>query len=117
MSASSWRKPSPARFVGNCSSTRATAPSASKFQSERAAANGSYLAQDLSGVGDEAFCTGVGITGSEGALVRKGDTVVYVSLVDTAFLSGALPTQNDQGVVYTTEGCRLAVQIAQAVLH
>jgi hypothetical protein len=88
----------------------------SRFQSEHSNAAGSYLAQDLSGVGDEAFCTGVGTTGSEGALVRKGDTLVYVSLVDTAFLSGAIPTANDQGVVYSSDGCQLAAQIAQAVL-
>jgi hypothetical protein len=67
---------------------------AAKFQAERQAAqptsqdqgngltleNPGYFASDVSGVGDEAFCTDYSSALMEGALVRQGDTLVYVSL-------------------------------------
>ena len=39
-----------------------------------------YLGKELSGVGDQAFCTTTDLTGSSGVLVRTGDKLVYVSV-------------------------------------
>jgi len=89
---------------------------ASRFQEEHAQAADAYLAQDLTGVGDEAFCTGVSDTGMSGVLVRRGDTLVYVSLLDTAFASGDGFQTSDTGVLFSPQTCRLAQQVAAAVL-
>ncbi len=40
------------------------------------------LRGDVSGVGDEAFCTGVSNAMSVGVLVRSGGRLAYVSLID-----------------------------------
>ncbi len=45
-----------------------------------------YFNKDVT-FGDEAFCTTTDFTGSSGVLVRRGDTLVYVSLT-----SGGIPT-------------------------
>ena len=87
-----------------------------KFQAEKQAAqptsqdqgNGltletaGYFAGDVSGVGDEAFCTDFSTALMEGVLVRKGDTLVYVSL---------------QGTDSAESTCQQAQQVAQAILH
>ena len=39
-----------------------------------------YLNKELSGVGDQAFCTTTDLAGSSGVLVRTGDKLVYVSV-------------------------------------
>ena len=88
---------------------------ASRFQEEHAKAAVGYLAQDLSGVGDEAFCTGVSDTGMSGILVRRGNSLVYVSLLDTAFASGDGFQTSDTGVLYSPQTCQLAQQVAAAV--
>ncbi len=90
---------------------------AARFQAEKQAAqptsedqgNGltletaGYFAGDVSGVGDEAFCTDFSTGLMEGVLVRKGDTLVYVSL---------------QGGTDSAEStCEQAQQVAQAILH
>ena len=61
-----------------------------------------YFAGDVSGVGDEAFCTDFSTALMEGVLVRKGDTLVYVSL---------------QGTDSAESTCQQAQQVAQAILH
>jgi len=90
---------------------------ASKFEAEKLAAqptsqdqgngltleNPGYFAGDVSGVGDEAFCTDFSTALMEGVLVRQGDTLVYVSL---------------QGGTDAAEStCQQAQQVAQAILH
>jgi hypothetical protein len=90
---------------------------AAKFQAEKQAAqptsqdqgngltleNPGYFAGDVSGVGDEAFCTDFSTALMEGVLVRQGDTLVYVSL---------------QGGTDAAEStCQQAQQVAQAILH
>jgi hypothetical protein len=54
-------------------------------------------------LGDEAFCTTVGLPPSSGVLVRKGDTLLYVSLSP----STALPGET---------ACDAAKQLAKAIL-
>jgi hypothetical protein len=89
---------------------------ADKFATEHQdAVNGDYLAQDLSGVGDQAFCTGVSDTGMTGALVRKGGTLVYVSLFDATYAAGQDSTTGSGGALYSPAACRLAQQVASAV--
>jgi len=77
-----------------------------------------YYATSVS-AGDEAFCTSSGLPPSSGVLVRKGDTLVYVSLLpDEAQLkdigvagSGQAGTLN-----YDEANCALAQKFAAAVL-
>jgi hypothetical protein len=57
-------------------------------QEKDRATQGGYFAGDASGIGDEAFCTGVSSMGSAGVLVRSGNQLVYVSLL-TADVSGS----------------------------
>jgi hypothetical protein len=42
-----------------------------------------YLSEEKVTLGDEAFCTTAALTSSAGALVRKGNTLVYVSVAAT----------------------------------
>jgi hypothetical protein len=52
------------------------------FRQEKEKANrDGYFAGDVSGLGDEAFCTGVSEIGWAGVLARSGDRLVYVSLI------------------------------------
>jgi hypothetical protein len=44
----------------------------------------SYVLHDLEGVGDEGFCTTLLGDGQSGALVRKGDVLVYVSVTNAS---------------------------------
>jgi hypothetical protein len=41
-----------------------------------------FILRDTDEIGDEAFCTEVGSTGSGGVLVRFGQRVIYVSMLD-----------------------------------
>ena len=75
--------------------------------------NEGYFAGDVSGIGDEAFCTGVLNATMSGVLVRQGDTLVYVSLLGS--------TQPDfetteSGVIWSPETCAEAQQVARAIL-
>jgi hypothetical protein len=89
---------------------------ASKFQAEKAAAqSGSYYAVDVSGVGDEAFCTGMANFIATGVLVRKGNDLVYVSLI-AASASGPGFQTTDSGVLYDPQSCQVAQQVAKVVL-
>ena len=52
------------------------------FRQEKEKANrDGYFAADVSGLGDEAFCTSVSEIGWVGVLARSGDRLVYVSLI------------------------------------
>lgn len=69
--------------------------------------------------GDEAFCTSSGLPPSSGVLVRKGDVLVYVSLLpDEEQLKDIGVAGADQSgtLNYDEANCALAQKIAQAVL-
>ncbi|MHB8892965.1 MAG: hypothetical protein ACYC65_13075 [Candidatus Limnocylindrales bacterium] len=86
------------------------------FNSARdAAQNGGYFAGDVSGVGDEAFCTGMSEAGSFGILVRRGDTLVYVSLINASITTGSGFETNQDGVTTSPETCDLAGKVAAKV--
>ncbi len=89
---------------------------ADKFAGDRQAADkGSYLAADASGIGDQAFCTGISDTGMSGVLVRKGDTLIYVSLFATTYAASDDTTTGSGGAEYSPSACKLAQQVAAAV--
>jgi hypothetical protein len=87
------------------------------YQAARSAAQqGKYFGGDVSGYGDEAFCTGASDAGSFGILVRSGGRLVYVSLLDpTSGAIGNWETTSD-GVTISPDTCSLAGEIAAAVL-
>lgn len=65
-------------------------------------------------LGDEAFCTTPGLPPSTGVLVRKGDTLVYVSLSPTQAQLDDLSSGNGSALEGTT--CQTAQKLARAVL-
>ena len=65
-----------------------------------------YFDGDVTGFGDEAFCTGISDAFMSGVLVRQGDTLVYVSLLGTDFGSSSAATP-----------CELAQEVARVVLQ
>jgi hypothetical protein len=88
------------------------------FQSAKSAAQeGGYFAGDLSGFGDEAFCTSMSQVGSFGILVRSGGRLVYVSLLDPR--SGTIGdwVTTPDGLVTSPDTCKLAGEVAAAVLQ
>ena len=101
-----------ARYVGS--------DAAARFQQERQDAqptsedrgNGltvespGYFDGDVSGFGDEAFCTGINDAFMSGVLVRQGDTLVYVSLLGTDFGSSGSETP-----------CEVAQEVARVILQ
>jgi len=77
-----------------------------------------YYGKAISGFGDEAFCTELGLTGTTGVLVRSGDKLVYASVgIDTSKFESPSPTAdpgsllNDGGA-----GCERAQKLARAAL-
>jgi hypothetical protein len=88
------------------------------FQSAKSAAQADgYFGGDAQGFGEEAFCTGASEAGSFGILVHSGGRLVYVSLLDPR--SGAIGdwVVTPDGVTTSPETCRLAGEIAAAVLQ
>jgi hypothetical protein len=79
------------------------ASGAFRKEKEKASRDG-YFAGDVSGLGDEAFCTALSAMDSAGVLVRSGDRLAYVSLV-TAGPSGGSDT------------CATAQQVAKRMLR
>ncbi len=75
-----------------------------------------YFGGDVSGLGDEAFCTGVSDAIQAGVLVRQGDTLVYVSLSGPADSPPAFDTTAD-GVVIAPSLCTDAQTVARQILH
>jgi hypothetical protein len=68
-----------------------------------------YFGGDVSGVGDEAFCTGVSNAIMAGVVVRKGDTVVAVSVGPPSQGDQSVPDMENVGGVTTAPGlCQLA---------
>lgn len=79
--------------------------------------NSGYFAGSVSGLGDEAFCTGVSTAIQAGVLVRKGDTLLYVSLSGPG--DGTVPSMEptDSGVIAAPGICAEAQAVARAILH
>ena len=65
-----------------------------------------YFDGDVSGIGDEAFCTGISNAFMSGVLVRQGDTLVYVSLVGG----------DGVGAASSASPCELAQDVARLIL-
>ena len=94
---------------------------ASVFNTERSSAqSGQYFAVDVPNAGDQAFCTGWSDRyPATGALVRKGNDLVYVSLLigsDFGNLNLNQPS-SDTGIPYSPDACTQAVSIAELALH
>jgi hypothetical protein len=78
-----------------------------------------YLGKDVQ-AGDEAFCTTGDPLSSAGALVRRGDTLIYVSTTAAGDGAAAVPDINigsDNQVGFATDeaNCALAVKLIAAV--
>ena len=75
-----------------------------------------YYGKPVEGLGDEAFCTELGLTGTVGVLTRRGDRLVYAA-VGTDFGTTSTPDPS-AGVTPPDEDatCRRAQQLARAVL-
>jgi hypothetical protein len=74
-----------------------------------------YLSEEAVTLGDEAFCTTSILTGSSGVLVRKGKSLVYVSVAVTAAQAGNV-SNTGLGEIETTN-CTVAQKVAKAVLN
>jgi hypothetical protein len=111
------------------------ADATAKFAAEKAKAKGStvdkgnglsvssdsYLGKDVQ-AGDEAFCTTGDMLASAGALVRRGDTLVYVSTTAAGDGASSVPDINIDGsstnqVSFGTDdaNCALAVKLIDKV--
>lgn len=74
-----------------------------------------YLSEETAKLGDEAFCTTSFLTGSSGVLVRKGNSLVYVSVASTAAQAQDVSTTG-LGEIESTN-CTVAQKVAKAVLN
>jgi hypothetical protein len=109
------------------------ADAAARFAAEKTAAKGTtenrgngisvssepYFAADTA-AGDEAFCTTGDFMGSAGALVRRGDLLVYVSTTAAGGGAASIPQiglDGNNNITFATdaENCRRAVALAQKV--
>jgi hypothetical protein len=68
--------------------------------------NPGYFDHDISGLGDEAFCTDFSFAGMAGVVVHQGDRVLYVSV--------GPPT--GQGAPDLSQSCPTAQEVARAIL-
>ena len=75
-----------------------------------------YFGAEVSGLGDEAFCTSSDFTGDVGVLVRKGDTLVYASVRPADFNPDDLQAGTESGLVTNDKACQLAQKLARAVV-
>jgi hypothetical protein len=76
-----------------------------------------YNAGEVSGLGDEAFCTGVLPTGMAGVLVRQGDRVVYASVGPANAEEPPQMGISDSGVPTAPELCTFAQEVARFILR
>jgi hypothetical protein len=74
-----------------------------------------YLSEEAVSLGDEAFCTTSILTGSSGVLVRKGNSLVYVSVAATTAQAENV-SNTGLGDIQTTN-CNVAQKVAKAVLN
>ncbi len=70
-------------------------------------AEGPYFLKDVK-LGDEAFCTKANIFDASGVLVRKGNTIVYVTVT--------AGTKNDFDKDYSESNCEYAMKLATKAL-
>jgi hypothetical protein len=79
-----------------------------------------YYGKPMPGVGDEAFCTDLGISGSVGVLARKGDRLVYGSVTVKFGAATDLPTPTSTAspveLPDLAASCRQAATFTKAVL-
>jgi hypothetical protein len=78
---------------------------------------GGYFAADLTGYGDEAFCTGMSEAGSFGALVLAGGDLAYVGLIDPVAMQGDGLVVDPGGNLTSPQTCELAARVAVEMLR
>jgi hypothetical protein len=79
-----------------------------------------YDGGDVSGLGDEAFCTTISPAIMGGVLVRQGDRVVYVSVgaeAEGASPIDLAPASGDDNGLLSPTLCSIAQDVARQVLH
>ena len=77
-----------------------------------------YFAGDVSGLGDEAFCTSLSRTAMAGVVVRQGDTVVYASVSPPGPYTMSTATDAMfRDVVTAPDQCALAQELARKLLE
>jgi hypothetical protein len=76
-----------------------------------------YNAGPVSGLGDEAFCTGISPAIMAGVLVRQGDKVVYVSVGPANENEPPAMVPNEDGVIAAPELCDFAQVVAREILN
>jgi hypothetical protein len=74
-----------------------------------------YLSEEQVTLGDEAFCTTAALTSSAGALVRKGNTLVYVSVAATT--AQAQDVSNTGLGEIEAANCGAAQKVIKAILN
>jgi hypothetical protein len=78
-----------------------------------------YYGEAVSGLGDEAFCTTLALTGTVGVLVRQGDRLVYGAVgIDPKALASPGPSASGASITIPDAGtgCQRAQKLARAVL-
>ena len=78
--------------------------------------NDGYFGGEVSGLGDEAFCTGTNAI-MAGVLVRQGDRVLYVSVGPADENSAPEFGVTDDGVVTAPALCDFAQEVARSILR
>lgn len=80
--------------------------------------NEGYFDKDVSGLGDEAFCTGSSLSGATGVLVRKGDRLLYLSISPgpDEFDPSQLGTKPDSAVITNETLCNKAQDAARSII-
>ncbi len=78
----------------------------------------SYISNQTVDVGDEGFCTTSSLLASAGALVRKGDTLVYVSIQPDLSTGGTTPGVDleNGGLSTDSANCTKAQELASKIL-
>ena len=102
----------PERFIAELTKAKGQVVSESSSSSEGGSSDikvesESYLDHTVE-LGDEAFCTTLGLVPMSGVLVRQGDTLVYVSLLPDSGSGSSSTTGEDN--------CTLAQKVAEVVL-
>jgi hypothetical protein len=88
---------------------------AGTFRQIKADGAGAYTGPDVSGIGDEAFCTGAASGVGSGVLVRAGNRLVFVSLIDEDVAQDFQFT--DDNVMYSPSACELSQRVAAAAMN
>jgi hypothetical protein len=78
-----------------------------------------YFGGEVTGLGDEAFCTGITMSIMAGVVVRQGDTVVYASVGPPSEDDVIVPDMGStpDGVITAPGLCQLALELARQVLR